>query len=123
MLVGGSGVLHLLLPAPYRRIVPASLGPWRAEIVLGSGIAEITCALLLVLPRTRRVGALATALLLVAVFPANIQMAVDGGYRDASFPLNNAAAAWLRLPLQVPLILWALSFRAATQEVRTPSPS
>jgi uncharacterized membrane protein len=110
-LVGGSGALHLLLPAPYRRIVPAPLAQWRGELVAASGFAEIACAALLALPSTRRWGALATAALLVAVFPANLQMAIDGGYADAGFPANNAALAWLRLPLQVPLVLWALSFR------------
>jgi uncharacterized membrane protein len=110
-LVGGSGVLHLATPRPYRRIVPAPLAEWRSEVVTVSGFAEIGCSLLLLAPRTRRIGAYATALLFVAVFPANVQMALDGGYADAGFPANNAALAWLRLPLQVPLIYWALSFR------------
>ena len=110
-LVGGSGILHLLDPAVYRPIVPGPLSPWRAEVVTISGVVEITCALLLLLPSTRRLGAFATVLLLIAVFPANVQMALDGGYRNAGFPLNSAALAWLRLPLQVPLVLWALSFR------------
>jgi uncharacterized membrane protein len=76
-----------------------------------SGVAEIACALLLLHPRTRRAAALATAVLLVAVFPANVQMALDGGYPDAPFPANSRLGAWLRLPLQVPLVLWALRFR------------
>ncbi len=75
--------------------------------------ASSPCAALLALPRTRRFGAWATAALFVAVFPANVQMALDSGHADASasHPLNNAALAWLRLPLQLPLILWALSVR------------
>jgi uncharacterized membrane protein len=110
-IVGGSGVLHLVIPAPYRRLVPAPLAQWRSELVALSGVAEIGCATLLLTRRTRRLGALATAALLVAVFPANVQMAIDGGYPGAPFPANNAVAAWLRLPLQVPLVLWALSLR------------
>lgn len=110
-LIGGSGVLHLVAPRFYRRIVPAPLQRRRVEIVAASGVAEIACALLLLNPRTRPAAALATAALLVAVFPANVQMAVDGGYPDAPFPANSRAGAWLRLPLQVPLVLWALSFR------------
>ncbi len=116
MLVGGSGMLHLLMPRPYQRIVPAPMGEWRAQVVAISGVAEIACALLLLLPRTRRVGAYATALLLLAVFPANVQMALDGGYADAGFPANSAVLAWVRLPLQVPLVWWALSLRG------TPAP-
>jgi uncharacterized membrane protein len=108
--VGGSGILHLVVPRPYERIVPGPLAPWRSELVAVSGVAEIACALLLLLPRTRKLGALATAALFVAVFPANVQMALDGGVADAGFPANSAVLAWLRLPLQLPLIWWALSF-------------
>ena len=114
-IIGGSGVLHLVAPASYRRIVPAPLAPWREQVVTVSGLVEIACALMLLVPRTRRAGGLTTALLLLAVFPANLQMALDGGYADAGFPFNNAALAWLRLPLQVPLIAWALSFRRAAE--------
>jgi uncharacterized membrane protein len=120
-LLAGSGILHRVKAAAYQRIVPAPLVRWRSEIVAVSGAAEIGCALLLLLPRTRRVGAYASALLFVAVFPANIQMALDGGYADAGFPSDNAVLAWLRLPLQVPLVWWALSFRhppAPTETVR-----
>ena len=112
-LVGGSGVLHLAVPAPYRRIVPAPLAAWRHEVVVVSGLAELACACLLLVPRTRRLGALATAALLIAVFPANVQMALDGGYPDAGFPFNSAPLAWLRLPLQAPLVAWALSLARA----------
>ncbi len=109
--VAGSGVLHLVVPTPYQRIVPAPLAQWRSELVAVSGVAEIGCAALLLFARTRRVGAYATVLLFVAVFPANVQMALDGGVRGAGFPADSAVLAWLRLPLQVPLVLWALSFR------------
>ncbi len=109
-LVGGSGVLHLVVPRPYERIVPGALASRRSEVVAVSGVAEMACALLLLVPRTRRLGGYATAALLIAVFPANVQMALDGGVGDAGFPANSAVLAWLRLPLQVPLIWWALSF-------------
>lgn len=112
-LLAGSGILHRVKAGAYQRIVPAPLMRWRSEIVAVSGAAEIGCALLLLLPRTRRLGAYASALLFVAVFPANIQMTLDGGSVGAGFPSANAALAWLRLPLQVPLVWWALSFRHA----------
>ncbi len=120
-LMGGSGVLHLVAPRFYRRIVPAPLRRCEAEIVAVSGIAEITCALLLLNSRTRPAAALGTAALLVAVFPANVQMALDGGYPDAPFPASRRAGAWLRLPVQVPLVLWALSFRQ-DRAVHRPEP-
>jgi uncharacterized membrane protein len=110
-LMAGSGTLHLVAPGFYRRIVPRILGHADAVVAV-SGVCELACAALLLLPATRRAGALATAALLVAVFPANLQMALDGGLQGASFPANNSVAAWLRLPLQVPLVLWALRLRS-----------
>jgi uncharacterized membrane protein len=117
-LVGGSGILHLLVAEPYRRIVPASLARWRAEVVALSGVAEIGCAVLLLAPRTRRIGAWATALLFVAVFPANVRMALDSRPPKAPLRSRRAALAWLRLPLQAPLIWWAFSF---TRRPRAPA--
>jgi uncharacterized membrane protein len=102
--LAGSDVLHVVRPRPYRRMVPRPLTRWRSEVVAVSGVAEMTCALLLLLPKTRRVGAYASALLFVAVFPANVHTALESRS-------DRAAVAWLRLPLQVPLIWWALSFR------------
>ena len=106
-LLGGSGTLHLVSPRTYERIVPRLLGHAH-EIVTLSGVVELVCAVLLVVPRTRRLGGWATALVLVAVFPANVQMALDGGVRGAGFPFDNAAVAWARLPLQPLLIWWVL---------------
>jgi uncharacterized membrane protein len=47
--------------------------------------------------------------LFVLVFPANLKMALDAGLPRRGLPLASALVAWLRLPLQVPLILWARS--------------
>ena len=110
-LLVGSGVLHFVVPAPYRRIVPAPLRAQATAIVALSGACELICAALLLGQRSRRLGALATATLFVAVFPANIQMALDSGFPRRPISLNRATIAWLRLPLQVPLVLWALRIR------------
>ncbi len=104
-LMGVSGILHLVAPAPYRRIVPHALRSHAGALVAISGLGEIACTACLLVPATRRAGSLLTAVLLVAVFPANIQMALD--QRDN----RHAIVTWLRLPIQLPLILWALSFR------------
>ena len=93
-----AGAAHFAIPRPYRRIVPELFGD-PAFWVRWSGVAEIACAGLVAHPRTRRVGALVAAGLFVAVFPANVKMALDGGVP--------AGLAWARLPLQVPLVLWA----------------
>ncbi len=111
-LMGGSGVLHFLVPAPYRSIIPAPLRGHAAALVTMSGVIELLCMVLLALPRTRRIGAYATTVLLLAVFPANVQMALDSGWE------NQAALVWLRLPLQVPLVLWALSFRHGDEDTQ-----
>jgi uncharacterized membrane protein len=108
----GAGSLHFVLTDGYARIVPRFIP--RADLVVRvSGAAEIVCGGLIAMPKTRHWGGFATAALLTAVFPANVQMALDGGLSGAGFPLSEAWVAWLRLPLQVPLIKWALSVARA----------
>jgi len=98
-----SGALHFLRPRMYEEIVPDYL-PAHHEIVLASGAAEIAGAVMVVFPRTRRLGGLWIAATLVAVFPANVDMALNPD-RYESLP---TALLWARLPLQGLLIWWAL---------------
>lgn len=100
-LLGGAGLLHFAVPGPYDAIVPDVL-PAPRVWTYGSGIVELLCAAAVAVPRTRRHGAIVTAVLFVAVFPANVQMAMDADGTVAR------ALAYVRLPLQVPLVLWAL---------------
>jgi uncharacterized membrane protein len=103
-LLAGAGVTHFLAPRPYDLIVPKALpGKPRTWTYL-SGVAEIAVAAAVVNPGTRRRGALAAAGLFVGVFPANVKMALD--WRDRPLPLR--AGAYARLPLQVPLVVWAV---------------
>ncbi|MEV4279747.1 DoxX family protein [Actinoplanes xinjiangensis] len=103
-LLATTGVLHFVAPKPFDGIVPGSLpGSPRTWTYL-SGAAELAIAAAVTHPRTRRAGALAAAALFVAVFPANVKMAVD--WRHA--PPAKRAIAFGRLPLQAPLIAWAL---------------
>lgn len=102
-LLAAAGSLHFVVPDFYAPIVPDQLGdplPW----VYGSGVAELACAAGLVPRRTRAVAAWATAAVFIAVFPANVQMAVDSGGESTAYQL----AVWARLPLQVPLVIWAV---------------
>ncbi|TDD81396.1 hypothetical protein E1298_24255 [Actinomadura rubrisoli] len=102
--MAGMGAAHLLVPRPFDALVPERL-PGRARTwTYLSGAAELACAAAVAHPRTRKAGALATAGLMAAVFPANIKMARDWRHR----PLPLRAAAYGRLPLQAPLIAWAL---------------
>jgi len=100
-----AGVAHFAVPGSYEPLIPRFLGPARAW-VYGSGLAELVGAALLNSPRTRRAGAWWTAAVFVLVFPGNVKMALDGG-ASGSGPLASPAAAWLRLPLQAPLVWWA----------------
>jgi uncharacterized membrane protein len=90
-------------PAPFDAIVPRALPGSARTWTWVSGAAELAVAAAIAHPRTRRLGGRAAAALFVAVFPANVQMAVD--WRHA--PPARRAIAFGRLPLQLPLIAWA----------------
>lgn len=107
-----SGVIHLVRPQVFEATVPRAL-PRPRDLVLASGVAELACAAGLAVPATRRLAGPASAALLAAVFPANVQMAVDGvrglaRHRSRGRAVR-AAVTLARLPLQWPLIRWAWS--------------
>lgn len=110
-LLGVAGVAHFAAPAPFERIVPRSLGdpgPW----VAASGVAELACAAGLLPRATRRWAGLASAALFAAVYPANVTMAVQA-LRSERAPGWYRAVALGRLPLQLPLVAWALRVASA----------
>lgn len=100
-----SGALHLLAPRRYEAIVPRWL-PARRRLVHASGVAELVCAAGLL--RERPWAGPASAALLVAVFPANLQMALDAGTGRHRGLADNRLVAWGRLPLQLPMVAAAL---------------
>lgn len=97
-----AGINHFVNPDFYQKIMPPWL-PWHFELIYISGAAEIILGLLLFFPQTRRAAAWGIIALLIAVFPANIQMMVN--YYQAQNPYLWVAV--LRLPLQLLLIWWA----------------
>lgn len=102
----GAGVMHLVQPQAYLRIMPAWV-PHPEAAVLWSGVAEIVLGVGLLFKITRRAAALGAITLLIAVFPANVEMAKDRWTADHS-------GKWLavvRLPLQAVLIWWAWKVR------------
>ncbi|MBD5787273.1 hypothetical protein IF650_13930 [Cellulosimicrobium terreum] len=107
VLLGGAGLIHLARPQVFEPLIPEALGSRRAW-VLGSGIAELVCAAGVALPATRRLGGAASAALFVGVFPGNVKMALDS-HPGARSWARRPAVAWGRLPLQVPLVAWAIS--------------
>ena len=101
LLFVAAGILHFLAPGPYLRIMPPWLPAPRLLVAL-SGAAELAGGLGLLWPATRRLAGWALLALLVAVFPANVQML----QMHAQLHLP-AWVLWARLPLQ-PLLMWGV---------------
>jgi uncharacterized membrane protein len=97
-----AGINHFAHTPFYLAMMPAYL-PWHAALVHVSGLAEIALGLLMCLQRYARVAGWGMIALLIAVFPANLQMALHPDL----YPGYPAWALWLRLPLQLPLMVWA----------------
>lgn len=98
-----AGVLHFRYPGSYVKIVPPFM-PQRLAMVYVSGMAEIAGGIGLLIPPLRRAAAWGLVALLIAVFPANIYMAVD---RAAAGRLP-VWLLWARLPVQSVLVWWVL---------------
>jgi uncharacterized membrane protein len=97
-----AGMYHFINPDFYLRIMPPYL-PWHLELVYLSGFFEIALGLLILIPRYTRLAGWGLIALLIAVFPANIHMAVNhDNYPDVPMWFH-----WFRLPLQLVFIAWA----------------
>lgn len=95
--------MHFIVPGAYMGIMPLAL-PLHRELVYLSGVLEIAGGIGLLVPRARRAAGIGLVLLLLAVWPANLQMLLNARAAGAS-------AGWqlvllLRLPLQLVLIAW-----------------
>ncbi|MFE9851549.1 hypothetical protein ACFYPN_22540 [Streptomyces sp. NPDC005576] len=102
-LLAGAGALHLAAPRPFDSLVPSVLpGSPRTWTYASAGV-ELALAAGLLAPRTRRAAALGAAAFFVGVLPANVKMAVDWRHR----PAPQRGIAYARVPLQIPLVLWA----------------
>ncbi|HET6997876.1 MAG TPA: hypothetical protein VFI03_04740 [Solirubrobacterales bacterium] len=101
------GTLHFVIPRSFEAIVPPSIADRKREAVAVSGIAELAGAAAILHPATRRFGRWWLLGLLIAVFPANIHMAVSPE-RIKGLDLNKVPrwALWARLPLQPLAMLW-----------------
>jgi len=98
-----AGSMHFLYTGVYAQIVPSFI-PDHREMVQISGFFEIAGGVGLLIPRVSTWAAAGLILFFIAVFPANINMALNDmaiAGRHYTFLL------WLRLPLQLPLIAWA----------------
>jgi len=97
-----AGVNHFIRTDFYLRMMPPYV-PLHLVMVQISGVAEIALGLLLLIPRTVPMAAWGLIALLIAVFPANLQMALH----PETFPEFSTRALWFRLPLQGGMIAWA----------------
>jgi uncharacterized membrane protein len=103
-----AGVFHFVETGSYLKIMPPWIPwvPWHLAMVYISGAAEIAGGIGLLIPGLRRAAAWGLVALLVAVFPANVYMAVNNVQITAN-PIP-AVLLWARLPLQAVLIWWVL---------------
>ena len=99
-----AGAMHFVIPRSYEAIMPPYV-PHRREAVAVSGAAEIAGGLMVLHPRTRSLAGLWLIALLLAVFPANVHMALHPEQiKGLKLP---RWALWARLPLQPLMMLWA----------------
>jgi uncharacterized membrane protein len=99
-----AGIMHFVIPRAYESIVPDYLPAHRA-LVYASGLAEIVGGAGVMHSRSRRIGSWWSVATLIAVFPANVHMALHAD-RYRAIP-GGRPALIARLPLQVLLIAWA----------------
>ena len=110
-----AGASHLLMPTPFVQHLPGWV-PLREELVFLTGLLEIALGLALLLRQPwQRLAGFALAGYLVAVFPANVYVAVAEVEVDGQ---PGGAYAWLRLPLQLLFIAWALW---STRRIESPA--
>jgi uncharacterized membrane protein len=110
-----AGANHFISPGTYLEIMPPYL-PWRLGLIYVSGIAEIALGLAVLVPRLRRIAGWGLIALLLAVFPANLHMALHGFHSLAGWIL------WTRLPIQFVLIAWVYWICLRKNIEQAPSP-
>ena len=98
----GAGTMHFVNPDFYIRIMPPYL-PLHTELVYLSGVFEIVLGVLILIPRYSTLAAWGMIALLIAVFPANLHMALN----PELFSDVSPAALYIRLPIQIGFIAWS----------------
>ena len=101
----GAGIMHFVNPSFFDAIVPPWVPGSERVATYASGVAEVLVGVGIVFARTRRLAMWSAAALFVAVYPANLYMAWD--WRDRE--LSERLVAYGRLPLQIPLVWWAIA--------------
>jgi uncharacterized membrane protein len=97
-----AGINHFLNADFYLKMMPPYL-PWHLFLVYLSGVFEIILGIMVIIPKLTRIAGWGLIALLIAVFPANLHMALNPDL----FPNISSIALWVRLPFQAVLIAWA----------------
>jgi uncharacterized membrane protein len=104
-----AGTLHFIIPDSYVKMMPSYI-PYHLELVYLSGLFEILLGIFILIPKYSKYAAWGIILLLIAVFPANINMAINhiipSFMENLSYKMQQIIL-WIRLPMQGVLILWA----------------
>jgi uncharacterized membrane protein len=108
--------MHLVRPQVFASIMPRAIPEQHhTNLIYVSGLAELACAVGLV--RRSRWAPAASVAVLAAVFPANVQMALDSGTGRNPGPSDSPVVAWGRLPLQLAMIWAALQARPEREQL------
>jgi uncharacterized membrane protein len=106
--LGAMGVAHLVARPTFEAMIPKWIPGDPALWNYAATAAELGSAALLARERTARAGGIAAFLTFAVVWVANLQHAVQGGVSpEAGGPLGSPVVAWVRAPLQLPLLWWA----------------
>jgi uncharacterized membrane protein len=109
-----AGINHFVHPAMYTAIMPPYI-PWPLGMIHLTGVAEIMGGIGVLIPngfvfrRTRVAASWGIVALLIAIWPVHFNMALH----PANYPSAPLWAIWFRLPLQIPLIVWAWAYTRA----------
>ena len=114
----GAGALHFTSPRFYEPLIPEVLPGSERAWVYGSGVAELVAGGLLANRRTARMGAWITFAVLLGVYPGNIYDALRHPPTD-----GRGVVSLVRLPLQLPLLWWALRHTRTNPGVGTELPT
>jgi uncharacterized membrane protein len=97
-----AGANHFRTPALYLGMMPPWL-PWQLALVYASGAAEILGGIGVLVPFARKFSGWGLIALLIAVFPANLHVAMQGHMPGFDF---SPQMLWLRLPFQLVMMVW-----------------
>lgn len=114
-----TGLAHIAFPDPFERLIPRWLPGEPERWNYAATTAELGSAALLATRRTARAGGLLAFVTFAAVWVANVQAALDGGYRGLPGWWASEAAAWIRVPLQLPLLWWSAAIARRLPEDRS----